>query len=407
MEIINSIKDSRVIFARELSTSKGRIMHEACLLEGKEQILWAISHNCFVQHVFVHDKIKDDEFIKTLESHNISFFSVTDGILKKITDTVYLVPFVGVASIRHLMQSPDQDFIVVLDNLQDHGNIGTIIRSASAFGINDIIFTNLGSDAFFKKTIDASRGTIFNAHFKKYPSGIEAVKELQKQGYQVVATSPHAKNIQSLIKLEKRPVALVVGNESDGSSDEVLNAADIIVQIPMYSSVESLNVSIAASISIYELQIKLLMAMIKDKIEERIGRNLSITLQLIRQVFDSELKKVGEINSSQLILLMILVFDRTMTYAQITHDIGKAGSELDELLQPLLDGGYIQRELVNKEQAITILPLGHELIAKLWPVSENTQAKILEGLSDEEKKLLKIILSKIQDNCQKILNLPR
>ena len=58
MKIINSIKDPSVTFARELSTSKGRLSNEACLLEGKEQILWAIERNCLIDHVFVHDKIK-------------------------------------------------------------------------------------------------------------------------------------------------------------------------------------------------------------------------------------------------------------------------------------------------------------------------------------------------------------
>lgn len=403
MEIINSIKDPRVVFARELSTSKGRLANEACLLEGKEQILWAIERKCLVQNVFFHDKTQDDEFLKKLQANNIQCFFVSDGILKKITDTAYLVKFVGIADIKYLMQEPNQDFVVVLDNLQDHGNVGAIIRTASAFGISDIVFTNKDSDAFFKKTIDASRGTIFNAHFKKYSFGIEAVKDLQKKGYQVVATSPHAKNIQSLLKLKKLPVALIVGNETDGSSDDVLDAADIIVQIPMYSSVESLNVSIAASISIYELQIKLLMAMMKDKIQEGIGRNLSVTLQLIKQVFDSELKKVGDINSSQLILIMILVFDQTMTYTQITHDIGKAGKDLDDLLKPLFDNGYIKTELSNQEKSITILQLGQELIAKLWPVSQNVENKVLEGFSDDDKKYFEKLLSKIQYNCQKIL----
>ena len=404
MEIINSIKDPRVVFARELTTSKGRLKSEFCLLEGKEQIRWAISHNCLIQHIFVHDKAKSDDFIKKLEANSIQYFFVSEGILKKITDTAYLVPFVGVISIKHLMQEPTQDFLIVLDNLQDQGNIGTIIRTATAFKINDIILTNQDSDIFFKKTIDASRGTIFDVHLKKYSSGIEAVKNLQKKGYQVIATSPHANKIQSLIKLDKKPVALIVGNETSGSSDNVLNAADIIVQIPMHNAVESLNVSIAASISIYELQIKLLMAMIKEKIQERIGRDLSITLQLIKKAFDSELSKVGDINSSQLILLMILIYDQTMTYTQITHDIGVSGKDLDDLLKPLLDNSYVQTGSIHQENTISILPLGQELIAKLWPISQSVEDKIFEDISDVDKKYLLQLLFKIQSNCNKIID---
>lgn len=403
MEHIYSIKDARIVFARELATSKGRLSNQACLLEGKEQIDWAISQGCPVEHVFIHDKIKDEYFFAYLQAQHIPCFLVSDGILKKITETSYLVPYVGVTSVRHLVAEPTQDFVVVLDNLQDHGNVGTIIRTASAFGIKDIVFTQDSSDAFFKKTVDASRGKVFEAHFKTYSSGIDAVHALQKKGYQVVATSPHAQNIQSLLTLKTCPVALIVGNETNGSSDDVLNAADVVVQIPMYSSVESLNVSIAASISIYELQIKLLMAMIKDKIQDRIGRDLSITLQMIKQAFDAELKKVSTISASQLILLMILVFDQTMTFDQITYDLGVSGRNLDDLLQPLLESGYVKCEVLNQEKVIAILPLGHEIIAKLWPVTQNVEDKMLKGFTDDDKKYFKKLLSQIQDNCSQLL----
>lgn len=397
MQLITSIKDPRILLARELTTAKSRITHQACLLEGIEQIEWVLNAKIPIEFVILHDKLSENPFIAKIPEDKIYWTS--EGILKKATETNYLVPVIAIASTKNLFRDPEGDFVVMLDNLHDHGNIGTIIRTATAFGIHDVVFNTPARDIFFKKTIDASRGTIFKSNLVSCDTALDAVRFLKSKNYQIVATSPYGSKIQSIAQLEKKPVALVVGNETHGCSEQLLQEADLIVQIPMNSAVESLNVAIAAGISIYELQLKVIIAMIQQKIEDRIGRTLSITVELIHQALDKELSKVSEFTAQQLILLMILVFDRETTLKQITYDIGAGDQDLSNLLEPLIKQGYLSRQDTN----IMLLPAGEELIAKLWPLVHNTEQKILDGFSSEEKIMLDKLLKRIQQNCTQLL----
>lgn len=173
---ITSIKDQKIIEARLLKTAKGRLAEKKLLLEGREQILWALQNSCQINHIFVHEKEKNSDFVKELRSQHLLICFCTDGILKKITDTSYLVPFVGVAiatsTATHLKESLRQDFVIVLDGLHDFGNIGTIIRTAAAFGIHDFIATDENLDFSNKKTIDSSRGTVFASKLERFKSGL-------------------------------------------------------------------------------------------------------------------------------------------------------------------------------------------------------------------------------------------
>ena len=85
-------------------------------------------------YVFVHDSRPDHPVIAKLEARNIPIFLTSEGVLKKITDTSYLIPVVGVAALPPVHELND-DFAVVLDNVVDFGNIGTIVRTAAAFGV--------------------------------------------------------------------------------------------------------------------------------------------------------------------------------------------------------------------------------------------------------------------------------
>jgi TrmH family RNA methyltransferase len=117
---------------------------------------------------------------------------------------------------------PAGDFVLVLDRVQDHGNLGTIIRTASAFGIRELISTTTELDIYFKKVVSASRGKAFEAHLYAFTSAHAVIAALKQRGYQIVATSPHARDIQAMVPLQHKPVALVVGNETEGVSDELL-----------------------------------------------------------------------------------------------------------------------------------------------------------------------------------------
>ncbi len=400
-EPITSIKDPRVVEARELASAMGRGRRRKCLLEGAESIQWALEAHLPVEHVFYHAAIHDDPLLITLREKGIPCYAVTDGILKKISDTSYLVPYIGVAHLprERLPQDAMGDLVIVLDRVLDHGNIGTIIRTASAFGVRDIVSTTPDLDIYFKKIVIASRGKVFDVNVLHFHAGPAAITALKQKGYQVVATSPHAKDIQALAPLQPKPVALIVGNETEGIADDIVQLADVVVQIPMSGLVESLNVGVATGISLYELKFRMVLSMLVRYIRATFGREVNVTSKMIMMAFDAQLKKVSELNGLQVLLLMILKCDQIMTMEQVGKDLAMFGQELAALLEPLLRKAYIQYAQPNDEHAIQLTDEGERALAQLWNVVERAENQVLSGFSEHEKKQLTDFLQRIQANC--------
>ena len=288
MQILSSIKDPLIVQARELNKATART--HACLLEGETIIQWALDANVEIQHVFVSDNYDNETFIQQLSVANIRCYQCSIGIMKKINEAKFLSPIIALATIpQPQSQENPPAFTLMLDNLQDQGNIGTIIRTASAFNIQNIITSGKSHDVFNKKTMTASRGTIFHIQHQRSSNSIDTIKQLKSHGYQIVATSPRGSQLQSLVKLPQKPLVLIVGNETHGLDDAVLQQADTVIQIPMNRSTESLNVGVASGITLYELKLKVLIAMLTKNIRATLGRELGVTHQLVRQTFDHQL----------------------------------------------------------------------------------------------------------------------
>ncbi|MBS4537288.1 hypothetical protein GOQ27_02380 [Clostridium sp. D2Q-11] len=394
VEIINKLKNPIVQEARELARSKNRIDKNKIQLRGLEQIKWAKEAGLKIISII----ISSSESPENYKGFSSPIYQTSDGILKKITGTNYLISSVGVAE-GITYEDVSDTFVLLLDDVKDHGNIGTIIRSGRAYGINDYIATNEDFDPYMPKTTDASRGTNFKVNFHRYTSPEKAISYLKENGYQIVATSPHGKSLQSTIKLDKKPVALVVGNETTGVSDEVLEEADHIVQIPMYTGVESLNVGVATGISIYELRLKEALTMLAEKIISSLGREVNVTSQLIRKAFNIKLNDICDYTGDHIIFLMVLKRESQMNEEQIKKQFGYYGDDLKAFIKPLYENNLIKKEY----EEIEITKDGEELLAKLWPVHEKTENLILEGFTEKEKKELKSYLDKIQQNCIKIM----
>ena len=266
LETITSIKDEKIALACAIKSRKGRQEHQRILLEGEEILDWAIENAVCIEYIFLSNKSFPETADKYL-SRNLKVFKATEGILKKVSDTNYVIPVIGVAKISSNIYDFKAPFVVVMDGVQDFGNIGTIIRTCQAFGIRNIISTRSEFDFYQRKTIEASRGSVFATHLTRFENEIETIKYLKNQGYQIVATSPKGSDLQSLIELRQQPVALVIGNETTGISAQFEKQADFLIQIPMSPAVESLNVGVAAGISIYELRLKQVLAMIEQQIK--------------------------------------------------------------------------------------------------------------------------------------------
>jgi TrmH family RNA methyltransferase len=125
---ITSIKDERVVKARELTSAAERARFQKTRLDGEESIQWALEARLPVEHVFYSANLRQLAFLEELQARGIPCYAVSDGVLKKISDTSYLVPLIGIARLPPAPEraGPAGDFVLVLDRVQDHGNLGTI-----------------------------------------------------------------------------------------------------------------------------------------------------------------------------------------------------------------------------------------------------------------------------------------
>ncbi len=395
IEEITSLKDDKIQLAKSLGSVKERRVKHKFLIEGSEAIEWAVSAGITIDFVLMAKSIKvPDTRLSLLDSYRVS-----DGLLKKVTDTKYLIPVVAVGNRKPSIPLPD--FLVVLDNIKDFGNIGTIVRTCHAFGIRTVLSSSSESDIFQAKTIDASRGKVFSTDYRPFPSPSETIAFLRKHDFRLVTTSPYGSEIQSLVSLKDHPLALVVGNETEGVSKEFFEQSDVIIQIPMYHGMESLNVGVAAGISIYELKLKQVLGMIEKKIKSTLGREINVTAMLIQEVLDLELKKVSDLSSKQLVFMMVLKCDGTMRLLDAQKQFGIPDLETKSFFNPLMSKGFIQH---NSSGDLLINESGIETIGKLWTIIDNAEEMILGEFTDTERQELKRLIGKLMTQCVDIIN---
>ena len=204
----------------------------------------------------VKEAIKKDLVIEVflLENTTNDYGKVTivkENVMRKLTKLKTLPKVVSVVKKEKYKEISGN--VVLIDGLQDPGNLGTIIRSAVAFNINTIILGDNTVDLYNEKVLRASEGMIYNINIVK-KNLVDAIMDLKINNYTVLGTKVDGgKNIKN-INYEK--YAFIVGNEGNGISDDLLNLCDDYIYINMNSSCESLNVGIASSIIMYEINNK-------------------------------------------------------------------------------------------------------------------------------------------------------
>src|SRR5208282_4849795 len=146
--------------------------------------------------------------------------------------------------------SPPPALLVVAAGLQDPGNLGTIARSAEAFGVTGLLLGERTVSPWNWKAVRASAGSLFRLPTLKMELA-KALAEIKSRGVRVLATSSHKGTLIAEADL-RGPVALLIGSEGTGVAKDLLTQADEVVAIPQSPRVESLNAGIAASIILYE-----------------------------------------------------------------------------------------------------------------------------------------------------------
>ncbi|MBO3377765.1 RNA methyltransferase [Clostridium perfringens] len=235
---------------KKLKEKKHRIKSNKYLIEGLRFVEEAIKSKVSIDSIIFTESFKEknpDLFLKINE--NIKLIQMNEALLKQLCSTENPQGIVGVINMQN-KELKSGELVVLVDKVQDPGNMGTIIRTAHAAGAAGIVMTKGTVDIYNDKTLRSTMGSIFYIPIVEDDS-LDFVKSLKKEGYKLVVSSLQGKNNFFEENFQGK-VMIAVGNEGNGVSDEVYDIADIKVKIPMPGEAESLNVAVATSIMIYE-----------------------------------------------------------------------------------------------------------------------------------------------------------
>jgi len=240
---ITSLDNKLVKKIKSLSQKKYRDEFGEFFVEGIKSIEEAIKYNQEITNILYCPEMIEYEL-------DIPGLKVSKEIIQKISDTLSPQGIIAVCKIPKY-EVTKKNKLVYLDRVQDPGNVGTIIRTADAFGFDGIILSKGCADVYSPKVVRSTMGSLF--HIPIYQDyGIEDIKNIGNKIYSAVLDTNNFVSNMNIVS----PFILVIGNEGSGISTEIRNITDEFVKINMEGNAESLNASIAAGILMYEFSIR-------------------------------------------------------------------------------------------------------------------------------------------------------
>ena len=252
--IITSKDNEMVKHIRKLKEKKYRDEYGEYIVEGIKLINEAIEENLNVKTIVVCDNC-DKEIINQnsmyeVAKHNCVY--VDEKVFNTITEVKNPQGILAVIEKKDKEKEINykEDIIVVLDDIQDPGNLGTILRTVDSAGLTQIIVSKKSGDVYNSKVVRSTMGAIFRVNVIESDNLVQTIKEIKKHKFSVISTSLDTD--KSIYDVEYRKVAIVIGNEANGVSKEIQDLSDTRIKIPMLGKTESLNASVATGIVVYE-----------------------------------------------------------------------------------------------------------------------------------------------------------
>ena len=254
MQIITSKDNETVKNIKKLKDRKYRDLNNEFIIEGIKLVKEAISENSMIKKIVICEECLENAIIDEKTLYEIAKYEciyVTKKIFESISDVTH--PQGILAVVEKNNKKPinyKEDIVLVLDGLQDPGNLGTILRTIDSANLSQIIVSKETVDAYNPKVVRSTMGAIFRVNIVQTDNLKETLKEFKKHKYKIMSTSLGA--TESIYDIDYNKKVLVIGNEANGVSKEILDFADEKVIIPMLGKTESLNASVATSIIVYE-----------------------------------------------------------------------------------------------------------------------------------------------------------
>lgn len=239
---ITSTSNKQIIYANSLKEKKYRDKENKYLIEGKHLISMCPDIEC----IFTTDR-------NFQSNKNYPVYYVDDKVMKKLSMTKTPQGIVAIAYKKKVSFNENKSKYLLLDNVSDPGNLGTIIRTALAFQIDQIILSNNSVDIYNDKVIRGSQGGLFLIDVL-YRNLQEIIPILQSKQVKVYASTLHPDSYDlKSIKINNK-YALIVGNEGSGIRSEIINMSDFKIKINHSNDIDSLNVGVATSIMLYQFE---------------------------------------------------------------------------------------------------------------------------------------------------------
>jgi len=241
--LITSLENERIKNYIKLKDKKYRKRTNTFIVEGLHLVLEAYKSGNLIELI-----IEKDEVLPL----DVPTIFVTNEIINRISSLDTPVTVLGLCKISDNKEIKGSR-VLMLDGIQDPGNLGTIIRSSVAFDVDTIVLGENTVDLYNPKVVRATQGMLF--HINIINDNLEnVINELKSREIPVYGTKvEYGEDVRSFPSKDKKAYGLVMGNEGSGVSSEVLDMCDKYIYIDMNECVESLNVSIATSIILYEL----------------------------------------------------------------------------------------------------------------------------------------------------------
>ena len=269
LEIASSQNKSFKKF-KSLTLKKYREKESLFLMEGQRYIDTAIKNNVVFEAILFDNETWNLSIDSDLKHHYLNvaqIYILTEGLFKELSQTEQSQGIIGVLQIpdnqnlthyfetaRESQNMENKKNMIMLDRIQDPGNLGTIIRTADAAGIDTILLVKGTVDPYNPKVVRSTAGSILYVHLIEVDDSIETIEILKSNGYHVVVTAlENAKDYNDVSSYGEKN-CLVIGNEANGVSEHFIQSSDSRVKIPIIGQAESLNASVAAGIMMYKLQ---------------------------------------------------------------------------------------------------------------------------------------------------------
>lgn len=255
MQKITSKENELIKHIKKLKDKKERDASQEYVVEGIKLIAEALQEKANIKQIVLCDDCEKTESIPKELMYEIAkqeCIYVTEKIFEYISQVSTPQGILAVIEKNNQQTEIDytEDIIVALDDVQDPGNLGTILRTVDSIGITQILVSKGTADAYNPKVVRSTMGAIFRIKIIECEDLEKTLKEIKKHKFKIVVSSLQTEN--TIYDIDYKKKVIIIGNEANGVEENIQKIADEKIKIPMLGKTESLNASVATGIILYE-----------------------------------------------------------------------------------------------------------------------------------------------------------